>query len=521
MRYDLRLSSRQMIHPLAIAEKRWVLGSQMAFRQGASRQTMNGTVEPKPHLNYSRLNEASSNERMHIVTLVPRKILLHIAPRFTLAGQFAVAGFLVLIVGMMLIGLWVTANIEKAILQNRADATALFVDSIVSPLAQELPSQLTLQPMSQRQLLDAVKNGPLSERLFSFKIWSPDGTIAFSSDPELLGKRFPLQPALQTALRGNVVAEFDEMEGEEHLAERTSGDILLEIHSPIRDATTGHVIGVAEFYERSSQILSELAHARRRSWMVVAGVTSGMLGLLFLIVARGSRRIERQRQKLDDQVEELSQLLAANTRLRNRVDEAAQRTVTLNERYLRRISADLHDGPTQLLSFAILRLEAIRKGKGRDDDEALVRRSINDAMDEIRSVCRDLRLPELEGISGREVAARAIQSHEFHARVEVQANICDIDVKTHGAKICLYRFLQETLSNATRHAGAARIAACVRPHGTGIAAAVEDDGVGFSPNPDRPGLGLAGLKERIQSLGGSMDIVATSKGGTSVRMFLP
>jgi len=441
--------------------------------------------------------------------------------RLTLAWQFAVAGFVVLLIGMALIGFWVTASIERAILQNRADATALFVDSIISPLAQEMSFQQTLSDMERTALSDAIQNGPLSNRVFSFKIWSRNGTVAFSSDRSLIGRQFDLQSELREALNGNVTAEFDELEGEEHEAERDSGHGFLEVHSPIRDAKTGSVVGAVEFYEQSSDIMSELRRARLRSWMVVAGVTIGMLVLLFVIVARGSAQIERQRRRLDDQVGELSDLLASNTVLRNRVEDAAQRTVTLNERYLRRISADLHDGPTQLLGFAIMRLEAIRKGNGREDDDALVRRSINEAIDEIRSICRDLRLPELENLSGREVAMRAIQSHEFHSGVKVHHELSDMDVQSHSAKICIYRFLQETLSNATRHAGATRIAAFAVQNGAGIIVHVEDNGVGFTLNSETSGLGLAGLNERIASLGGHMEITTLPEGGTSVRMVLP
>ncbi|SFA76294.1 Signal transduction histidine kinase [Rhizobium sp. NFR07] len=441
--------------------------------------------------------------------------------KLTHAWQFALACVPVLLAGMAIIGFWVSANIERAILQNRADATALFVDSIISPLAQDLSSQTSLDEQSQSDLVAAIYSGPLASRIFSFKIWTRGGKVAFSTDPELVGKAFPPQASLQKGLDGIVTAEFDPLHGEEHSFERISGLPFIEIHSPIRDAKTGDVVGVAEFYERSSEILKELRRSHIRSWLVVAGVTIGMLTVLFLIVARGSAQIERQRRRLDDQVRELSQLLDLNTVLRQRVDEASQRTVALNERYLRRISSDLHDGPTQLLGFAIMRLEAIRKGKGREDDEGLIRSSVQDAIDEIRNICRDLRLPELEGLSGREVAARAIKAHELHSGIQIDAEIAEIDVASQGARICIYRFLQETLSNASRHADATRITVLVKPHLDGIEVLVEDDGIGFTADPDNAGLGLSGLEERIASLGGRMEISSGGSVGTAVRMVLP
>jgi signal transduction histidine kinase len=444
------------------------------------------------------------------------------ASRITLAWQFIMAGLVVLLIGMVIIGLWVTSSIERGFVQNRADSTALFVDSIISPLAQDLSQTARLNPQDEQSLLRAIKDGPLANRIFSFKIWTRNATVAFSSDPALLGKTFELRPPLRMALDGHVSAEFDRLEGEEHLVEKESGFAFLEVYSPIRDAKTGDVIGSAEFYEPTSAFRSELRSLLISSWLVVASVTVGMLALLFVIVARGSARIERQRKRLDEQVGELSQLLASNTLLRERVDQAAQRTITLNERYLRRISADLHDGPAQLLGFVVMRLEAIRKGKGREDDNALVMKSVVDAIDEIRSICRGLQLPELEGLSGKDVALRAVMAHEHHSGTRVIANIADVIVENHGAKICIYRFLQEALSNATRHAGAKHITASLKSTVNGwVEVCVEDDGLGFVSQSETEGLGLAGLRERAASLGGHLDVISESDKGTQIRMLLP
>lgn len=442
--------------------------------------------------------------------------------RITLAWQFVMAGLVVLLIGMVIIGFWVTSTIERGFVQNRADSTALFVDSIISPLAQDLSRTTRLNDHDQQSLLRAIGDGPLANRIFSFKIWTRDATVAFSSDPALLGKTFELRPPLQMALDGNVSAEFDRLEGEEHLVEKKSGFAFLEVYSPIRDARTGAVIGAAEFYEPTSAFHADLRNLLISSWLVVAFVTVGMLALLFVIVARGSAQIERQRKRLDDQVEELSRLLASNTQLRERVDQAAQRTVTLNERYLRRISADLHDGPAQLLGFVVMRLEAIRKGKGREDDSALVMKSVVDAIDEIRSICRGLQLPELEGLSGKDVALRAVRAHEHHSGALVTADIADVAVENHGVKICIYRFLQEALSNTAKHSGAKHVAVSLKKTRDGwIEVCVEDNGLGFTSHSTTEGLGLAGLRERATSLGGHLDVVSYSDKGTRIRMLLP
>src|SRR5262249_16208092 len=81
-----------------------------------------------------------------------------------------------------------------------------------------------------------------------------------------------------------------------------------------------------------------------------------VIGCLFGIVHNGSRTIEKQRLSLEQRVAQLSRLLAENTDLRQRVDYANQRMADANERMLRQIGADLHDGPVQLLGLALLKL---------------------------------------------------------------------------------------------------------------------------------------------------------------------
>jgi len=80
-------------------------------------------------------------------------------------------------------------------------------------------------------------------------------------------------------------------------------------------------------------------------------VTLLMYLLLAGFIGRASDTIGRQELALRDQVARLTELLAQNVELHERVRRAATRTTALNERFLRRISADLHDGSAQELSY--------------------------------------------------------------------------------------------------------------------------------------------------------------------------
>jgi signal transduction histidine kinase len=441
--------------------------------------------------------------------------------RLSLAWQFAIVAAFVLVVGMGVIGFWVTTRIEEAAVRNSASATALYVDSIIAPLTRELASSPTLGEGARLALTETLKQGVLSSRLFSFKIWRPDGTIIFSNEESLIGQHFAMTEGLSTALAGSVHADFDELEGDENLLEQQSDQPLLEIYSPIREPWSGEIIAVAEFYEKAADLRADLTHVRWQSWLVVGVVTAGMLIALYGIVARGSHLIQVQRRALDDRVAELSRMLDVNRSLRVRVDKATQRTATLNERYLRRISAELHDGPAQLLGFAALRLEAISKGRAKGDDETLVRSSISEAIQEIRNICRGLTLPELGVLSGDNVVRRAISAHETHSRAKVKANIGRLELSSQASKICIYRFVQETLSNATRHAQASEIAVSVQQTEHAAVIRVHDNGKGFVRDADAGGLGLTGLEERLAGLGGVLEITSTRGSGTTVSMTLP
>jgi hypothetical protein len=68
---------------------------------------------------------------------------------------------------------------------------------------------------------------------------------------------------------------------------------------------------------------------------------------------------KQKRQSLEKRVAELSQLLAHNDELRGKIQHAQHRMAEINELFLRRVSAELHDAPAQLIGFALLRLDTL------------------------------------------------------------------------------------------------------------------------------------------------------------------
>jgi signal transduction histidine kinase len=449
--------------------------------------------------------------------------------RLSLAAQFVIAGSVVLVAGMAAIGFWVTQRIEDGVTHNTAVSTALFMESLVAPVVQELARVDRLSAENQEKLDRLLGGSELGRQVVSFKVWKQGGLIAYSSHHAIIGTTYPTTPNLEQAWTGKVTAEFDTLEDEEDALERAAGLPLLEMYSPIRQTGTGRIIAVAEFYETAEALNENLFWATLESWVVVAIVTLAMLGALSGIVFRGSSTIERQRIALQDRIDELSLLLAQNEELRSRVQRASRRTAEINERYLRRISADLHDGPAQLLALALLRLDAlkplIRKHVGKEVDRSdvdIVRGSLTDAITEVRDICAGLTLPELDGLCPAKLLKNAASAHERWTKTSVAVDIQSApQALSKSLKICLYRFVQEGLSNAFRHAGGADQQLSCRFEAQMLEVEISDSGPGFQPSKRTEGahgLGLPGLRERIESLGGSLKIISMPGEGTRLVM---
>jgi len=447
--------------------------------------------------------------------------------RLTLAQRFAAAGGVVMLLAMAAIGWWVSARIERNVIDSTATATALYMDSFIAPLAQELESADTLSIGPVRAIEEMLAGSAFGERIVSVKLWKPGGLVAYSDDDELVGKTFPPSASLEAALSGRIMAEFDDLDDEENLHQRGGGVPLLEIYSPIRQAFSGRILGVVEFYENATALEAALERARLQSWGIVALVTLAIGGALYGVVARGSRLIERQKDELGRRIGQIERISAQNRDLRLRVERAAREVSEANERTLQRISAELHDGPKQLIGFAAMRIDALARGADdtRARDFAIVSQALSDALREIANLCGDLALPEIEGLPIDEVMRRVAAAHSFRTGTDValQVDVASDAARplSHAVRLCAYRFAQEALNNAWRHAGGAGQAVGCRLRDGRLEIAVSNaPGAPVEEAPaDRVGgLGLAGLRKRIESLGGTFAFRRTADGGAVAEM---
>ena len=255
---------------------------------------------------------------------------------------------------------------------------------------------------------------------------------------------------------------------------------------------------------------------------VVAAVELGMAALLVAIVGQASAEIDSNRRAARDRDGERAQLIEQNAELRRQIEESHRRAVEINDGVLRRVGVELHDGPAQLISLALLRLDGLDPRRAPNGDAPLkdyerIRGALQEALAEIRCISAGLTLPELSCVSPSDALRLAVRNHERRTATSVS---CDVDALPHDVpapiKSCLYRFAQEALNNAYRHAGGHGQTVRGTCSGNTIEVEVADAGPGFEPGNEIVGnrLGLLGMRERVASLGGTLEISSGPGSGT-------
>jgi signal transduction histidine kinase len=229
-------------------------------------------------------------------------------------------------------------------------------------------------------------------------------------------------------------------------------------------------------------------------------------------------------------------VLRQNAELHERVRRAAARTAALNERVLRRIGAELHDGPAQYLGLALLRLDAVAasceqaladrpEARSNSRELEVIERSLQQALQEVRAISTGLGLPQLARLSPGQVIERVVREHERRTGSSVQVEVVDLPAQASAAvKITLYRVAQEALGNAYRHAGGVGQRVAVRRADGRLDLEVADRGPGFAESTitgEGDHLGLIGMRERVESLGGTFRVASEPGHGTKILARLP
>lgn len=209
----------------------------------------------------------------------------------------------------------------------------------------------------------------------------------------------------------------------------------------------------------------------------------------------------------------------------------AQRVLSAQEEERRRLSGELHDEAGQALTalkigLELLRSEAVDAAPGLVDDLTDVIDLVNTTRERLRGLAHDLRPPALDTL-GLDAALEGF-CRGYARRVQLALDyaggaVAGID---DAQALCLYRFLQEALTNVARHAEATRVHVTLEATADEVCLTVADDGRGFHARDvgrrrTTSGIGLAGMRERLELVGGRMEIASADGAGTRVAARVP
>ncbi len=210
-----------------------------------------------------------------------------------------------------------------------------------------------------------------------------------------------------------------------------------------------------------------------------------------------------------------------------KLKKLTQRVLDAQEEERGRVARELHDGISQILVGVRYALDNTRRRLERNDPRAKAPlnkgiESLGVAISEVRRISRDLRPGVLDDL-GLGPAIKTLVE-EFEARTGISCVFETVVFRNrldNEAKIALYRIAQEALTNVERHAKATQVEIGLRGHRRGATLRISDNGKGIRDDKGATGLGLRNMQERMEQLGGVLDISHGRGIGTTIEARVP
>ena len=231
-------------------------------------------------------------------------------------------------------------------------------------------------------------------------------------------------------------------------------------------------------------------------------------------VAHLEKQHESQRRQIEETENDLRRL--------------SQRLVQAQESERKSLSRELHDEVGQMMTALAMELGNLESFENSGSTAfatrlAEVKRLNTDAMKVIHDMAMGLRPSMLDDLGlepALEWLGREFSRHTgVPAAVDVQG---ELDELSDLQRTCIYRVVQEALTNCAKHANAKNVFVSVESHSGYVRVLVKDDGRGFNAAARaRQGLGLIGIEERVHALHGSVVIASGENSGTVIEVTIP
>lgn len=213
---------------------------------------------------------------------------------------------------------------------------------------------------------------------------------------------------------------------------------------------------------------------------------------------------------------------------RERLQYLSYRLVEVQETERRYVARELHDEASQALTSLILGLGLLERDAHRPEAVAKglseLRGLVDGVLENIHRLAMDLWPASLDHLGLVGALEQHIESFSNASGLVIELENAGLNERLpYELETSIYRIIQEALTNVARHAQATRVDVLLKRRGEDLIIIVEDNGIGFDPDLTNPGsrLGLFGMQERVEMLGGKMVIESAVGTGTTLLVEVP
>jgi signal transduction histidine kinase len=274
----------------------------------------------------------------------------------------------------------------------------------------------------------------------------------------------------------------------------------------------------AEANRRRQAEANALYRQVRLRLMSMGGAT---LLMALIVAVMASRHVNRLQREIERQ-------RAAEQQNRQDLERLSARLVDAQEEERRRLARELHDEVGQALTAVKMDIGIALRAENRARATGALEEASEITETALRGV-RDLSQllhPSMLDDFGLPTTLRTYLRNFSH-RTGIRAQLAEsIEARLlPPIEVCAYRIVQEAFNNIVQHSGATACTVMLRAASGTLWLTIDDNGRGFGPTPQppdaRPGLGLIGMRERAQALGGTFAVESAPGGGTRISVGLP
>jgi PAS domain S-box-containing protein len=257
------------------------------------------------------------------------------------------------------------------------------------------------------------------------------------------------------------------------------------------------------------------------------------------VLSASNRKLESEivrRQVVEDSLKRSEQdqrlLLEQSRRMQEQLRDLSRQVLRAQEEERKRISRELHDVIAQTLTGINVQLTALAKGatintKGLDRSIARTRQMVEKSVDIVHEFARELRPTVLDDLGLIPALHAFVKTFSKRTRLHVQLKaFAGVEQMEIVKRTVLFRVAQEALTNVARHALASRVEVSIMKLANHIVLKIKDDGKSFQVKPVLHGkgskrLGLLGMRERVEMIGGTFGIESAPGQGTTIQVEIP